>query len=212
MTVVIERSSGVDLRTFDIMVDYDDVVMPWAWVIHEVAQKMGLHDGSKPWTQWHMWEDYGCTKEAWEDAVVAATGAGLYTHTDPFPLAVEALGRLFWAGHRIHIVTARGTNWGAAEDKKRIRSWTKEHIERFGIPHHTLTFAHDKGEAMEALELTFDYAIDDGVHNYENLAAVGVPVYLHTQPHNIAYEAERRVANLWEFADVVLASASRSGE
>lgn len=208
MTAVVEKTSGIDLRTLDIMVDYDDVVVPWAMPIHLMAHEIGLHDNTKLWSQWHMWEDYGCTKEEWLEAVGRATAEGLYIHTDPFPLAVEALGRLFWAGHRIHIVTARGTNWGAAEDRKRIRTWTKSHIERFGVPHHTLTFAHNKVEAMEALEVEFDFAVDDGVHNYELLDGAGVPVYLHDQPHNASFTTERRVRNLWEFADLVLQGAT----
>lgn len=207
MSAVLEKTSGLELPTYDIMVDIDDVVMPWAWVVHEKAQQMGLHDGSRPWTGWHMWDDYGCSKEEWENVVIACTQEGLYTSTSPFPLAVEALTRLYWRGHRLHVVTARGTNWGAAEDKARIHGWTKQWLETYAIPHHTLSFAHNKVAAMQQLGVDFDFAVDDGLHNYKDLAEAGVPVYLHTQPHNVNDVVDRRVATLWEFSDIVLAAS-----
>lgn len=203
MTVQIERTCGFDRVTFDIMVDIDDVMMPWAETVHLECGRLGLHDGSKPWSSWHMWEDYGCEKSQWEDAVISATARGLYTHTDPFPGAVEALNGLMWQGHRIHVVTARGF----MENGTNIRSWTQEWLERYAIAHKSLTFAKDKLEAMHELGLVFDYAIDDGVHNYERLHQGGIPVWLHTQPHNVTHAAERRTPSVWEWAKLITSDA-----
>lgn len=208
MTVIIDKSTGLDLPTFDIMVDYDDVVQPWAQVVHDKCAELGLHDGSKPWSTWHMWEDYGVEKSRWEDAVIAATTDGLYTNTDPFPGAIEALRRLYWSGHRIHIVTARGF----MENSENIRRWTHEHVARYGVPHHTLTFSKNKVDSMRELGVHFDFAIDDGAHNVDILQEAGVLVYMQNQPHNQAHPFTRRVNSLWEFADIVLAEAAKIRE
>lgn len=205
MTIMIEKSSGIDIPTYDIMVDIDDVTMPWAETVHNKCGELGLHDGTVKWASWHMWEDYGCTKEQWQDAVIAATYDGLYTATDPFPGAVEAINGLLWSGHRVHIVTARGF----MENSDQIRLWTPEWFAKFGIGYSTLTFAKDKVEAMRQLGITFDFAIDDGIHNYDRLHGAGVPTWLMTQPHNLAHDAERRVNSLWEFAQIIHRMAAR---
>lgn len=199
MSIVIESTSGLERPTYDIMIDIDDVMMPWAETVHNKCGDLGLHDGSVKWASWHMWEDYGCTKEQWQDAVIAATYDGLYTATDPFPGVVDAINSLIWSGHRVHVVTARGF----MENGSNIRTWTLEWLQRYGIGHHSLTFAKDKVEAMNELGVVFDFAIDDGVHNYDRLHGAGVPVWLMTQPHNVLHGAERRVASLWEFSQII---------
>lgn len=198
MTVILEKTSGSVIPMFDIMIDYDDVITPWADVVHAKCEDLGLTNG-RPYSSWHMWEDYGCTKEEWENAVISATHDGLYTTTDPFPHAVDAVNSLLWRGHRVHIVTARGF----MQNGDQIRRWTREALAIHGIGHTTLTFAKDKVRAMCDLGVDFDFAIDDGIHNYENLDKAGVPVYMMSQPHNSAYDAERRVSSLWEFAQKI---------
>lgn len=206
MTAILEHTSGLAFQTFDIMLDYDDVITPWADPVHAQCEADGITGGNM-YSSWHMWQDYGCPKEAWEDSVIRATTNGLYTDTDPFPHAVNTINNLLWRGHRIHIVTARGF----MQNGDQIRQWTRDALAKHGIGHTTLTFAKDKVEAMEALETVFDFAIDDGVHNYENLDKAGVPVWLHSQPHNVSYQAERRIDSLWEFGQMVHSSAGMVG-
>lgn len=181
----------------DIMVDIDDVIMPWAETVHLSCGELGLHDG-KPYTSWQMWDDYGCTKEDWLRGVQRAVENGLYTSTLPYPGAVEAINLLRWEGHRIHIVTARGF----MAKGKQIQQWTKDYLRDFGIGHDSLVFAKDKAEAMFLHDLRFDLAVDDGVHNYLDLARAGVEVWLLDAPHNQSFEAERRVSSLWDFAKI----------
>lgn len=188
--------------TYDVMIDIDDVAMPWAETVHLACGQLGLHDGTKPWSSWHMWEDYGCPQADWEYAVERAVADGLYQHTEPFPYAAEAVRRLHWYGHRIHFVTARGF----MANGNKIRQWTPEWLERFAFPYDTLTFAKDKVAAQAELGVEFDFAVDDGVHNVELLHAAGVPTWLHTAPHNQGFPFDRRVASLWEFANIVLSS------
>jgi 5'(3')-deoxyribonucleotidase len=200
MTAILDASLGYD--TLDVMVDVDDVVVPWYETIDShLLEAWGprIHD-ARPWSMWEDWP--GRTREEWEDIVVHATMSGLYTNTDPFPGAVEAINRLRWYGHRVHIVTARGfmANGG------NIRRWTGEYLATYGIGHDTLTFAKDKAQAMRELGVHFDWAIDDGVHNFEVLTDAEVNVWLHDAPHNRGYETDFRISSLWEFSNKVLAT------
>lgn len=200
MTTTQQARTVRGLSTADIMVDIDDVLFPWADEVHRRSGIAGLHDGSAPWKTWHMWEDYGCSKEAWLDVIADATLDGMYTDTPPYADAAEAIRRLWWNGHKVHMVTARGFMEHADE----IRRWTPDWLAEFGIPYDTLHFAKDKVAVQHELAIRYDWAIDDGVHNYEALDAAGVEVYLLTRPHNETFPATRRVATVGEFVDMIL--------
>lgn len=190
--------------SLDIMVDVDDVIMPWFETVDQKCVEAWGYDGSRgPCNAWSMHDFYGRTREEWVDVVIDATHEGLYTSTQPFPYATEAINRMLWQGHRIHIVTARGF----MANGENIRKWTRQYLQEFGIGHTTLTFEKDKVEAMDALGVHFDYAIDDGLHNYEALTGAGVHTYLHTAPHNTHFETQYRVGSLWEFANMVCGRA-----
>lgn len=192
--------SDIMLDGFDIMIDVDDVITPWFETVDRKCIETWGYDGSRGQCNvWSMHEFYGRTREEWENIVISATLDGLYTNTDPFPGAVEAINLLRWQGHRVHIVTARGF----MANGENIRRWTHEYLRDYGIGHDTLTFAKDKVKAQAELGVSFDFAIDDGVHNFENLEIAGVPVYLQDAPHNRTFQTERRVSSLWEFAGLV---------
>lgn len=195
---------------YDLMVDIDDVLFPWADGIHERAGAAGLHQG-QPYTQWSMWEDYLCSKEDWMRVVGEAAEDGFYVDTPPMPGSIEALRRLHWAGDRIHLVTARGFPWPGAEHdhSEVIKEWTQEWVWEHAVPHATLTFAKDKVAAMHELGVFFDFAIDDGPHNFEALRAAGVKAYLLDRPHNRSFEVcdapiGERVNSVDQWADIIL--------
>jgi len=200
MTAILDPTLGYE--TLDIMVDYDDVIMPWYETVdgHLVDAWGPRTNDLRPWSMWEDW--HGRTREEWEDIVIHATLSGLYTNTDPFPGAVEAINRLRWYGHRVHIVTARGF----MANGENIRRWTAEHIATYGIGHDSLTFSKEKDQAMRELGVHFDWAIDDGVHNFEVLTDAEVNVWLHDAPHNKGYETDFRIGSLWEFSNKVLAA------
>lgn len=192
------------MTTYDIMVDVDDVLFPLAVGLHAKAHEMGLHDNTTEALEvWHGWIQYGCEKQRWLDVFDALLREGFYVNERPIPGTVEALRRLHWAGHRIHIVTARGF----MENGENIRGWTRDYLATFGIGHDTLTFSKDKAAAQAELGLEYDYALDDGLHNFEALTEAGVNVYLQDAPHNRHYETDRRVGSLWEFSNLVLAES-----
>jgi len=187
--------------TIHAMIDIDDVLFPWADLIHDRSRVAGLHD-IETYTTWHMWEDYGCSKEAWLEVVDKATVDGMY-HEPPMPGAVEALRRLvFERDVAIHLVTARGFMAHAES----IREWTADWVEEYAVPHVDLTFAKDKVASQVALGVRFDYALDDGLHNFTALDADGVDTYLMTRPHNVSAPvwAASRVSSVDEFVDIIL--------
>lgn len=184
-----------------VMSDIDDVLFPLAAKLHSKAHELGLHDNTQAALRvWHGYEQYGCTKEAWNEVFDALHAEDWYLTAQPVPGTVEALRRIAWEGHQISLVTARGF-MGRAEE---IRRWTQEWVEEFAIPG-TVTFARDKVAAQAELG-KFDFAIDDGYHNFLALLKDGVNVFLQDQPHNDEelVPVGRRVYSVDEFADIVL--------
>lgn len=203
MTAVLNASVGYE--TLDIMVDYDDVIIPWFDTVDAKCKELGLdRRQAGPCRQWKMWVHYGCTEEEWQNAVVAATAEGLYSKTEPFVGAVQAINRLRWYGHRVHIYTARGF----MQNADNIRRWTVEHAADYGIGYDSLEFTRDKGATMLERGIRFDYAIDDAVHNLDKLAQVQVKGHLHTATHNEEISHPRRVNSLWDFANQILAETT----
>lgn len=189
------------VRTADIMIDIDDVIVPWFDTVDEECRNCWDAHDVPVCTNWHMWEHYGRTQEEWTDVVISCVQKGLYHTVEPIPGAVEGVNLLHWYGHRIHIVTARG--FMANGDN--IREWTPAYLQNFGVAYHgEVTFAKDKVAAQETIGTTFDYAIDDGGHNYEALDRAGINVWMHDAPHNLHMDVERRVKSLWDFAQMVV--------
>lgn len=195
--------------TFDIGVDIDDVLHPWFLTAHELCVVAGITNGVTPKT-WRMADEYGCDKDSWVKVLEQATKDGTLYGVPPIPGAVEPLRRLHFAGHRIHLITARGTAaWQSHEEKVEIWRQTGDWVSEYAVPHKTLTFESDKAAIARALKL--DYFIDDGVHNFQDLE-VGAPetqTYLMTAPHNGDFWTPFRLESMDEFADVVTEAAEK---
>jgi len=212
------RGAQVIENPVDVMFDYDDVLFPTMMSIHDLARAAGLHDGTVE-PAWSGWEVYRlpdgtpCPPEVYWDLWSDFALSGGYTSTPPIAEAAEAMRRLYFAGHRIHIVTARGFMNHASD----IRRWTLEHTEEFAIPWHTLTFAQDKVAAMADIfpvdpwanstpieDTRFDYAIDDSPKHITALRNVGVSAYLLNHVHNKLDPSPWRVGTVGEFVDMIL--------
>lgn len=218
----------VDTPVFDVMFDIDDVLCPTIDSIHQLAYEAGLHDGSiEP--AWDGAGQYGCEPEAYWDLWSTFAASGGYVTTAPIPDAARALRELYWAGHRIHLVTARGFMAHAQE----IRDWTPQWLENFALPWHTLTYAQDKvaaqvqvfdalGEVERVDHMAdghvdpvrrtivspkFHYAIDDRRKTIEALRDVGVKAYLLTHSHNRSEPSDHRVGSVTEFVHIILEAA-----
>lgn len=194
-----ERSMS---QTFDVIVDVDDVIHPWSKTAYRICERAGLTNG-QPITQWYFYLDFGCTEEElW--AVLSTREAldELYT-APPIPNALTGLRRLRNMGHRVHIVTARGFGPNGDEIQAMTRDWMSE----WNVPLDSLTFAKDK------TIVPADFALDDGIHNYEALNAAGVHCSLMDAIHNQEYDVPpgRRSYSVVQFADQVLFAASLRG-
>lgn len=194
----------VSTKLFDVGFDIDDVLHPWGATAHELCRLAGLHDGT-PTYGWKMWEAYGCTEEQWGEVIGRAVVEGGLYDVPPIPGSVEALRRLYWEGHRIHLVTARGFLTNGELIKQHTRDWLPEHA----IPHNTLTFSKDK--AAVARELGLDYFLDDGVHNFEQVdrEAPNTQAYLLSAAHNLDYYTPFRLETVDEFVDLILEAAEQ---
>lgn len=184
------------MKKLNLMVDIDDVIFPLIDSIHAIALEWGLHDGSIG-PEWAGWEAYGCSQDRYWDLWVTFSARNGYVETPPIQHQIEALRHLYFEGHTVNLVTARGF-FSNGEDVKR---WTREWIEEFAIPHHTLTFAKDKVGAQRELG-AFDLAIDDSPGNYTALENAGVNVWLQNHHHNRLFDADARVDDMWSWVKI----------
>jgi len=175
-------------------VDVDDVLFPWFDLAHAACERAGITNGRRP-AQWQCWLDYGCTEAEWLTVMETATlDATLYTG-DPYPGAIEALHDLATAGHELHIVTARGFFVHGDLIRRHTVEWLRDH----DVPHHSLTFSKRKTLVQ------VDVFVDDSCKNVCELEAAGIPAWMDDAPHNQHVTDHRRVANVREFADIILA-------
>lgn len=182
-----------------VIFDIDDVLMPWAEKVHQACIAAGLAKEGSTWTNWSMWEDYGCTKEAWLEVVNGLVIPGGIYHAPPYPGAAEAVRDVTRHGHTVHLVTARGF----FDHAEQIRAWTVDWIYEFRIPGH-LWFSRDKGRVAEQVKAT--HSIDDNVENAFNMMQAGTDSYLLNQPHNASagWDPSRRVDSVAEFVERIL--------
>jgi hypothetical protein len=192
----------------NIMFDIDDVIFPTMMSIHELARLAGYHNNDVD-PSWSGWESYNIPPQAYWDLWSDFAMSGGYVNTEPIVEATEAMRRLYYAGHRIHLVTARGFMAHASD----IRAWTSQWVEEYAIPWHSLTFARDKVQAGRDLAHDyeawgaspfFDFAIDDSPRNFIELREDGVEAYLLDHVHNKDHVADHRVASVDQFVDIVL--------
>jgi hypothetical protein len=197
-------SDLVPYRTFDIGVDIDDVLHPWYEGSHRLCEAAGITNGVTP-SSWKPYVEYGVEDHVWYDVLTRATLEGGLYDLPPIPGSVEALRRLMFLGHRIHLITARGF----LNNGDLIRQHTHDWVAEFAVPHHSLVFAKDK--PAEALRLELDFFADDGVHNFEALCheAPKVRTYLIDAPHNQDFSTPFRLASLAEFAELIIEEGNK---
>lgn len=194
--------------TYELLFDWDDVVYPLCSVMQKMADRAGISEGRRI-TQWQAHEDFGVTA----DELWGMFHSDLdYFYGQPLiPGALAQMRRLRAYGHRIHIVTARGSHdsgmfYGISSDV--IQGITRDQIRRSNVPLDSLTFAKDK--APVALELGVDWAIDDKPANVAELLEVGVSGALMDAVHNQDAAGFLRVFSVQEFADLVINSAGHA--
>jgi uncharacterized HAD superfamily protein len=184
----------------DIGVDVDEPLFPWYERAHEASIKFGLTDGTFMPTSWAPHEEYAAHSgrdirlEDWWEAL----GAALDWMYDAPPIegAVDALWRLREAGHRVHLITARGTRLSAICPTIQEHTW--KWVLDYNVPADSLTFSKDK-----TVKPT-QWFVDDSIDNVLNLAKAGTRTYLLTMPWNAERPWPLRVNTVAEFADIIL--------
>lgn len=174
-------------------VDVDDVLFDWYGRAHEACMAAGITGSVTPFT-WSPFEEYGCTAQAWYDALEVATLDGSLYSGEPLPGAVEALERLREAGHSIHLVTARGFLAHGDLIKRQTIDW----IIDYRVPHDTLTFSRDK------TLVRVDVFADDSERNITQLVAAGVRCCLIDADHNRHATHPWRAPSFAAFVDGLL--------
>lgn len=151
---------------FKVGFDIDDVLFPWYIRAHEACVEAGITNGVEP-TTWRPYEEYGCTKEHWLEALEVVTLKGsLYVKHGPDEDAIRALRSLYFDGHEVHLVTARGF----IGHSRLISQHTVRWLEQFAVPYKSLTFTRDKGKAVR--DKGIEWFIDDNADNWRNVARV----------------------------------------
>ena len=184
----------------DILIDVDDVLYPWSAIAHDLLDLAGLTNG-KPICTWDLAESYGppTTREAvWEVLDRPMLLRTLYMGR-PIDGALAQLARLRGWGHRVHLVTARGT-FGLNQEE--IQALTREWVRTWGVPLDSLSFAKDKVNLMP-----FDYALDDRPSTIEAFyreAEWPCKAFLMDACHNQTATGMPRVYSVREFADQVV--------
>ena len=179
--------------TFDIGVDVDDVLFPWSDLAHAACEAAGITNG-KQVTQWEMHLDYGCERELVWKVINMAYEDGMLTSAPPIEGTRDVLAELMMAGHRVHLITARGYEGPLAQ---RVRDWTIQWLMEYDVPRWSLTFERDKAR------MGMDYFVDDSISNVTKLRAAGCEAYLHTRRHNLSDTELPRVDTLAEFASII---------
>lgn len=186
------------MRKFKIGFDIDDVLLHTYPALHEVCVREGLTNGVVP-TSWYPYEEYGCSRDAWVEALGAAAREGyLYRDIPPDDDALRAMRELYFDGHEIHLITARGFLGEADIIAEHTEGWLVE----YGVPHHSLSYSQTKGE--DAVRLGLDYFLDDNEKNWRQVAATGTVSYLLDRTWNRDIGAGMfRVQSVRSFADII---------
>lgn len=179
--------------TYNLIIDFDDVIYPFCDGILAVLKKEGI---AGQITQWALENDFGMEREAfWSMLYQPHHEETLFLQRIKSGV-LDQMRRLRYAGHRLHIVTARTSEIS--------EFYAREVCRRENVPLDSITFTKDKAPMVDELDASF--ALDDGPHNYTALDQDGCNAYLMDAPHNQHFNDPlvRRVESMKNFANTVL--------
>lgn len=182
---------------YNLIIDFDDVIYPFCNGIMAVLAAEGI---AGTITQWALENDFGIEREAFWDMIYQPKHHEILFMQQIENATLAQMRRLRYAGHRIHIVTARTNETSEA--------FCREVVRRDNIPFDSLTFTKDKGPQVDELDAAF--SLDDGPHNYMALDQQNHLTYLMDAPHNQEFNSiegwpVRRLASMTNFANTVIA-------
>lgn len=176
---------------YNIIIDFDDVIFPFCQGVMAVLKEEGI---TGTITQWALEHDFGMNRvEFWDMLYQPKHNETLFMQ--PIPLTtLNQLRRLRYAGHRLHIVTAR-TN-------PISEGFAMDVIRRDNVPLDSITFTKNKGPMVTELDASI--ALDDRVENVLAMGDAGAAAFLMTAPHNTKVTGLPRVTDLTDFANTVI--------
>lgn len=201
------------MKKFKVGFDIDDILLHTYPALHEVALKEGLTNGVEP-TSWYPYEEYGCSREAWTDALNKAAREGyLYRDIPPDECALRAIRELYFDGHEIHLITARGFLGEADIIAEHTEGWLLE----YGVPHKSLSYSQTKG--LDAVRLGLDFFIDDNERNWRDVSKALGWFSVNEVPRSFLLDRSwnrevvtfprERVQSVREFVDIIQEAANR---
>lgn len=205
------------MRKFKIGFDIDDVLLHTYPALHEVCVREGINGDCTSPTTWSPFEEYGCDRETWVNALNKAAREGyLYRDIPPDEDALRAMRELYFDGHEIHLITSRGFLGEAEIIAEHTEGWLIE----YGVPHHSLSYSRTKG--IDAVRLDLDFFIDDNEKNWREVARALAsrrefpdPIitgsFLLDRPWNREASTfpQERVRSVRQFADIIQEAAHR---
>ncbi len=176
--------------TYDILIDFDDVIYPFCRGVMQVLKEEGIEGKI---TQWDMHKDFGMERdELWDILGKPKHAKTLYMQPfDPEPL--DQLRRLKYAGHRLHLVTARST--------EASQYYCMQSLRAGNVAVKTVDFDSDKAKYVHIYDASF--SIDDSFAIHQSYPQKWHASYLMTRSHNVSEKAHRRVHSVTEFADII---------
>lgn len=165
------------MRRKTILVDLDNVVYPWSWVMANlVGERKGVSPNAlyETYKSWYIWDDWNMTKGEfdwiWEQGIRDGV---LWGEGQPLPGAVDGLWRLSDQEWHIHIVTDR-LNKFRLHDKAVMN--TVQWLADNSIPYRSLSFTNDKSSIWAHA------IVDDNPRNLVRHPAADK--FLFPAPHN----------------------------
>lgn len=153
---------------------------------------------SKPLT-WHFWEQWGLSKAEWVELFTQYIEEGGFNSAPPVVGFGQATRLLRKHGHRVFIVTARGTSafGSGGEAQKDTIDW----LNRYNIQRDGVIFTAAK-QCIGA-----DIFVDDAPHHLEDIRATGKRAIAFDAPYNQEWNGMR--VKSWKQAyDVLTALTS----
>ena len=181
----------MSIPNYSIAMDFDDVAYDFCGGVTAVLADEGI---TGEISQWEMEHDFGLSKaDFWELVYQPKHHETLFLQPVAYTVLAQ-IRRLVYAGHALHIVTAR--------DGEHPERFCREVLAREKIPASTLTFTSDKAAAVRELEA--DFALDDRPKNVIAMGQAGAAAFLMTAPHNTNVTGLPRVHNMTEFTNTVI--------
>jgi 5'(3')-deoxyribonucleotidase len=179
-------------------IDLDGVVFDFARSLGRYLLSIGDHRAypllEKEPETWDFYNEIDMSLEEFLTACNDGADAGYVFAGPTRPGAVQAVNRIYDAGHRIHIITGRQFGTEPAVSKALTHAWLRQH----GFKYNTVSFSADK------TIVATDIFVEDKIQNYDALEAAGSRPYLVNRPWNIADDDRRRLHSVTDFADIVL--------